>query len=443
MNGVSRRPHICTLIAVAFAALAGVGLPGPANMLLLLAAGAFLLLGGPIASLQAVLASLPFWMVHMQIGGTSWSPIELALLACGGITAIYAGLDLARSRYFHALTSWLPSPDLLFLASALVLVAVTSLLWVAEPDLRTDSVRSLRRVILEPLMVLPVATYAVRRGWLRPIALWVAAPAVGVALLALLQLAINRSTVDIGGFGRPIGTFTHPNNLAFYLERAIWFVPLAVSGLTKNPRLAIGITAIVALAALATLSRGLVLALALGALVYAWSLVRRHLRLAVAGVTVAAGLVFLSRVLADTDSSVDARTAIWQSSLAMLRDHPFTGVGLDQFFGQYGTRYVRPEGWAERYTSHPHNILLDFWLSLGLAGVVVVWLFGEALVSRIRFALAAPDWSFQRAAVAMLVAGMAHGLVDNSFFLPDLATWTWLGLVLASAHSPLAQWDDA
>ena len=52
----------------------------------------------------------------------------------------------------------------------------------------------------------------------------------------------------------------------------------------------------------------------------------------------------------------------------MIRDHPWTGVGLDQFLGQYSRRYVRIEGWPEHYTSHPHDIVLDFWLSLGIPG---------------------------------------------------------------------------
>jgi hypothetical protein len=63
---------------------------------------------------------------------------------------------------------------------------------------------------------------------------------------------------------------------------------------------------------------------------------------------------------------------------------------------------------------------------------MVLWLLGEALWSRLKKNPSIPDWTIQRAAIALLVAGVAHGLVDNGFFQPDLATWTWIGLVLAS-----------
>jgi hypothetical protein len=35
----------------------------------------------------------------------------------------------------------------------------------------------------------------------------------------------------------------------------------------------------------------------------------------------------------------------------------------------------------------------------------------------------------------MLIGGLAHGLVDNSFFLPDLAAMTWLGVAFFEKSS--------
>ena len=55
----------------------------------------------------------------------------------------------------------------------------------------------------------------------------------------------------------------------------------------------------------------------------------------------------------------------------MLRDHPAWGVGLDQFVSQY-PRYIKPDAWQERFTSHPHNLILDFYVRLGLLGLA--WL---------------------------------------------------------------------
>ena len=56
----------------------------------------------------------------------------------------------------------------------------------------------------------------------------------------------------------------------------------------------------------------------------------------------------------------------------MIANHPLRGVGLDGFLYAYRSRYVLPSAWEEPNLSHPHNLLLDAWTRLGLAGVAVV-----------------------------------------------------------------------
>jgi O-antigen ligase len=84
-----------------------------------------------------------------------------------------------------------------------------------------------------------------------------------------------------------------------------------------------------------------------------------------------------------------------------------------------------PTAWEEFNLSHPHNLVLDFWLRLGLLGVgILAWL----LVGFFRQGWNAyrrlPE-GWDRLLVLGLLAGMvnfvAHGLVDNAFFLVDLA----------------------
>ncbi len=130
------------------------------------------------------------------------------------------------------------------------------------------------------------------------------------------------------------------------------------------------------------------------------------------------------------------RFPIWRSSLRMIQDHPLTGVGLDQFLYQYWRRYVEPVGWPERYTSHPHNLVLDVWLSLGILGVVAfVFL---AVVVALDARGDGSVWAtrgFELAGLSALVAGMVHGLVDNAYFLPDLAVMTWLLIALSTSRA--------
>jgi O-antigen ligase len=426
------RPDIACILAILISAPVAFGIPTVVKLGLLLLATGVVVLGGPVAGVSLVCAALSVSAFVFTIGSTEWSPLELALLSCGAATGFVVVLEFARNRRLSVIWKWIGPRDVVFIAVAVLVVGALSILWVADADLRSDSLRSLRRVIIEPLLVIPAMTAVVRARQQAVVARWIAGPAVLVAVLALAQLAAQRSTVDIGGIARPIGTFTHPNNLSFYLERAFWFSPfLAVPFARRGDRWSWAAGGVILLATIATLSRGAAIALAAGGLVMFWEVIRARWRLFAGLATAGVAAIFASRYLAETGDSIDTRTTIWRSSVDMLRDHPVTGVGLDQFLGQYGRRYVRIEGWPERYTSHPHNLFLDFWLSLGLAGLATLWMILEATWSRIRSTLGTSGPTVHRAGVALLVAGFAHGLIDNSFFLPYLATMTWIGLTIS------------
>jgi O-antigen ligase len=437
MASAIRSDLACASIAVLAAPLA-FDLPLVVKAVVLLAGFALAALLGPAMGVCLVALSLPLASTTLAVGGTEWSPLELALLATGVATGIAILADLNRSRSPVAFLRWIGPPDLALIAVVLLVLAGLSLFWIADSDLRPDSLRALRRVIVEPLIMLP-AILALRRSRAESMLVrWLVWPAVGVSVLAIGQLVLRQSTVDIGGISRPIGTFTHPNNLAFYLERIFWFCPLIAAPLSrKYGRIGWAVIGVVLIATLATLSRGAAVALAVGGMIMFWDEIRRRWKafciLTLAGISI----VFASRYLAETGESIDSRTTIWRGAISMIRDHPITGIGLDQFLGQYGRRYVRPDGWPERYTSHPHNVVLDFWLSLGIAGLALLWLLLEATWSRIVVALRTPAWSVQRSGIALVVAGLAHGLIDNSFFLPYLATMTWLGLAISSAPTGL------
>jgi O-antigen ligase len=129
------------------------------------------------------------------------------------------------------------------------------------------------------------------------------------------------------------------------------------------------------------------------------------------------------------------RLDLWQSSVQMVRDHPLLGVGLDNFVYLYQQRYLREGAAAEPSLSHPHNWLLNFWLSLGLLGLVAfVWLLVGFLREALR-SLGEPD---RRWIVAGALGAMAdllvHGFIDNSYFLVDLAFVFWLCLALVDSR---------
>jgi O-antigen ligase len=141
------------------------------------------------------------------------------------------------------------------------------------------------------------------------------------------------------------------------------------------------------------------------------------------------------------------RLRLWQSALEMVRDHPLWGIGLDQFLYLYPT-YMHPDAWREPNLSHPHNLLLDFWLRLGLLGLVALAWAGWKALRRVQKGGAPVPAATARdarasalawGAAGALVAVVLHGALDNSYFVIDLAYGCWvLLLILELATEPAA-----
>lgn len=135
-------------------------------------------------------------------------------------------------------------------------------------------------------------------------------------------------------------------------------------------------------------------------------------------------------------ASSTVRVKTWIAALEMVRDHPFFGIGLDQFL-RYYPNYMDPSlvGTNEQYTSHPHNVLLDVWLRMGILGLIafgwlVVRFYRRALwafrLRSVRLSLSHEVYLLHVGLVAAMTAALVHGLVDNCYFVPDLAFAFWL-----------------
>jgi O-antigen ligase len=112
--------------------------------------------------------------------------------------------------------------------------------------------------------------------------------------------------------------------------------------------------------------------------------------------------------------------------MEMVRDHPLLGIGLDNFAYLYQQVYLREGAAAEPSLSHPHNWVLNFWLSLGLIGLIA---FGWLIVGFWRVARGTRTW-YVVGALGALADLLVHGFIDNSYFLVDLAFLFWLSLAL-------------
>ncbi len=368
-----------------------------------------------------------------------------------------------------AIRNWTAEDAFAAPAVVMLILGAFSLLILANPDFAPDSARAYRWTVVEPILFYFLITDAIkgRRALLRLLDFFMLA-----AVLVALYGLTGSGKLSVEGVDRVVSVYQQPNNLALYLGRAAplafclalflpWGWRKILYGLAVLP---LGITFFL------TFSRGGWIGVAAGLVVgvsvgirwqWGWlsAKVPRAFRLWLAGVAGATvllallGLVLFPKLperIFDPGSSL-LRLTIWGSALHMGVDHPIFGIGPDQFLNQFQGGYGPCEkndhgdivstqkDFNECFTSHPHNIFLDYWLSLGIIGLIVlVWLLWRYYRESINLA----KWAaskvgadpLARALALGLLASMTnffvHGLVDNSYFLMDLALIFWMSCAM-------------
>jgi O-antigen ligase len=410
--------------------------------------------------LALVTATAPFYLHPRPLLGKAFSMVEIVTLLCllsWGVRQIYA-----RTKLKPSLRSLTP---LDLVALWFVLVGIASL-FVAE--YQHVALRELRVLILEPaLFYLMLRTTKLDDKTTWRLVNFFVGGAVTVALLGLVQYAfsdvemVRRALGDIiraeGGFHRLRSVYGSPNSVGLYLGRALpVLVAVALFGASRDRRVAYGLATIpLGLAVLLSFSKGaLVLGIplsmvALGVLAggpWLWSSLGAVAAAAVAAIPLLRTPRFAS--IFDTQSgTLFLRLHLWRASWAMFLDHPLLGVGPDNFLYHYRGRYILPVAWEEPNLSQAHNILLDYATRMGIVGLGVgVWL--QIAFWRLALPLRRLTDPDQRALALGLMGSMvnfmAHGLVDASYYLIDLAFcfFLTLGLVQWLARSETDGFKD-
>jgi O-antigen ligase len=396
---------------VRLASLAGLGMLGTA---------------APAALAAVTIAGWLLAPVSVPLGPLNLNPGELGLAALTGAWGLRAIL-LGRVEFGIA-RRHLPLL-LLFVGAALAATAAAEYPKVA--------VRGLRLLVLEPLWLgCLIAAYVTgaRRVLLAGA---VVAAAAAAALLALLSGGIE--FLADGQLVRLRGPWGSPNGLALVLERGLPLAfALTAAGVNRRFGL-LGLLAI-AVALLATLSRGGVLAGAVGAAALAqfvWGAARPFLGrwlTPLVGLAVGIGLV-VSALAGIGAETLEVRLRLWGSASLMAGDNLWLGVGPDNFL-YHLPDYLDPRMWREPNLSHPHNLLLDSWLSLGVVGVAALALLLTRAVSAIARGLPARGGTLfwvDAGMLAAMAASVTHGFLDHFYFRPELAAFFWLFVAYALA----------
>jgi O-antigen ligase len=460
-------PGLCLLFTVFFF------WPHPPASLLLLVLAAALTYLRPQIAIALLPLTFPYFLFPKPLspsGSLSFYIAELALYVCLAMVALRHVVLSEERRATRAWFGSLWQQGRPFLFPALLLLVGAGLALLVSPVPR-DSLRGYRELILEPLLyVLLMLRY------LRTYS--DAARAVGALVLSMLVLAC------IGlGQGIPrvkslhdlfipniirVDAFTYSaNNLAFLLNCALpILLALAFLGLRhplggaaphkpawRDPLrwLCVVVMLPMLVALYWTDSRGAEVSLLIVALLFLFFEVRsRLLALGVGVAGILGAIVFWPKILGMVNEqghgNISTRLYLWKAGLLIIRDHFLLGTGLESFNTLFRETYRaqaidgQTVGIPTPAEPHPHNFILDFWISSGLLGVVAIfWLLGAFAVV-LRRTYRACDGLRQADLLKRLLLGIAGcvlasaigGLVDSYYFLPDQAMlfWFFIGMLL-------------
>lgn len=320
----------------------------------------------------------------------------------------------------------------------LVIIAIISLFWTERLNV---AFTELRAFILEPfLFYIIFRTIRPNQKTILNLVDTLIIAGTAVAFIGLIMFIQGEGIITAEeGAQRLASVYGSPNNVGLLLGRAIPFaLAFLLITIDRTRRIYAAMCLLIMSIALAlTQSVGAILMGVPAAIVV--MLLARFQRKSVTpilGTLFVGGIGFavLSQISARFANILDFtsgtnffRLRVWDSALEIIEDNPITGLGLDQFLYVFSGEYIRPDAIWDRDLSHPHNFVLDFWIRLGIVGVLLFFMIQISFwQNALQVLKKTRDNNPIMFAVIIGVMGsmadlLAHGLIDNSVFVVDLA----------------------
>jgi O-antigen ligase len=436
----------------------------------------------PIAVALLPLA-LPYYLQQKtMIGHYSFSIAEIALATCIGVALLQIALQRGNWRY-HLSWNELRSrigPFALPIGIFLLAAGISVLSAYAHQV----ALRAFREEVFDPILYLLLAMYCLRdRRDVARLLLAMLASGLVVAFLGLAQYFVFRSqlVLESDGIRRVHAMYGSANSIGLFFD---YVLPIGLAltlvktwtarGVLGSWWIRIGAIAIcipMLLVLYLSQSRGAWVAIAVAFVFILAVSIRKRRALLVSGlvgivILCAVALVFHRPIMnflvgghqdAQGISTVTKRLFLWKSALGMIHDHFWFGVGMENWlcYYSYNTVCFNPAlllhhywilhdpvtgAWTglqnEPTLSHPHNIFLHVWVSMGLFGVLAFtailtlffWLFARIILS-LQHAKIRRDptlWWMTIGVGAAMVAAVIQGEVDSSFLVQDLSFCFWM-----------------
>lgn len=375
-------------------------------------------------------ACLPLYLLKLQILNVSVNVVDLLALL-----ALMAWLKEAEFKYFLAV---LKENKFFLISSFLLFVGLITSFLSNDPSL--SSLGIILGWFLLPfllfLFILHIGEPAFSNSLLKSFYF-------GASLVSLFAL-IHKYLGVVSFDQRLSAPFSSPNHLAMFLVPAIFvgFFLLHIENKDKNNKkrsiyflyllttlLALALTTYFTYSYAAWLS--VILALLLTAILSnsfsrkAFSKPLFACLLFFSLLATQIGSEKLNILLEDgSRSSLASRKIIWQSSLKIITDNPWIGIGPGNFQTAYLSyqQYFQP--YLEWAVPQPHNLFFAFWLQTGLLGLFgffsILFILLQKNISRIK-----SDF-LSLMLLTFFIYFFFHGLVDTPYWKNDLSYVFWL-----------------
>jgi putative inorganic carbon (HCO3(-)) transporter len=435
--------------------------------LLIFAALAWFRLSFAIALLPL---SLPYYLYQKVVMGSArFSLAEVTLTVCV-LLALAQFVVPPKGQHSRVSLSELRQRIGPFAIPMLVFLLMAALSIVVAYS-RTTALRAFREEVFDPLLYLLLALLYLRsRQDITRLLGALLGTGLLIALLGLAQYFLFKNTLTLEeGVRRVHAVYGSANSIGLLFD---YIVPIALAWLVakvslKSRLLALALCVPMLLVLYLTQSLGAWIAIAVAA-VFVVLLSVRNRKLLLLGGLVALLLIVVVVVAYHTKildyvlerhtnqqgvSTVTKRLYLWRSAWNMIYDSPWLGYGMDNWLCHYSRNTIcfsplhhywilqDPVTGAasglrdEPNLSHPHDIFLHVWVSIGFFGllafvsvlVLFYWLLARILRHLCSVTVEHSEqlhWMTVGVGAAMLAA-MGQGLVDSAFLEQDLAFCFW------------------
>lgn len=358
---------------------------------------------------------LPSYLLRFQVFGLPTTMLELAIVVF---------LFVVLIKFYKDLPVILKLGHFNWIVAAFILAGIISTL--ISPEF-TKALGQFKAFILEPILIFYGSFLIIKnKEDLRIPLTYLSVSTLLISLFGVLQYyTFLNLPIRFWGYSEGVRRITsfleYPNALALLIGPIfIFLLSLLVKNVNLiNRKLLIIATIFSGLALFLTFSRGAWLAvLSTTAILfskkYSWKLI------VPASVVIVAMLLLLpkinDRIFSPGEDSAHSRLELYKVAAVKIFQNPILGNGL------YGFRTTLAQtNYQGEILNYPHNIILNFWLELGMIGVLS---FFAIILFCLRQYKTNPT-DLNTAAAMFLLVIFLHGLVDVPYFKNDLSILFW------------------